>query len=162
MRNHKPFKLYYHLTITFLKRPIEMSFKKHNLTFKQEKVNSKQINGKKRRENSRGCTKSGFARGCLRKTFNNCARGLNFNTILVDSFCFKGHCFGGSGYFGVGEPQFFYADMTALTLGKIFRLLGFKFQLPPPVAQTGFPEGASVSGISSLWYYYCLFFSLVL
>jgi len=35
--------------------------------------------------------------------------------------------------------------MTALTLGKIFRLLGFKFPLPPPIAQTGFPEGAAVS-----------------
>lgn len=50
----------------------------------------------------------------------------------------------------MGKPQFFYADMTALTLGKIFRLLGFKFQLPPPVAQTGFPEGASVSIVNKL------------
>ena len=61
----------------------------------------------------------------------------------------QGHCFGGSGYFGVGEPQFFYADMTALTLGKIIRLLGFTFSLPPPVAATGFPEGASVSDVIS-------------
>ncbi|KAJ7381165.1 hypothetical protein OS493_004764 [Desmophyllum pertusum] len=55
-----------------------------------------------------------------------------------------GHVFfGGSGYFGVGEwPQFFYASMTALTLGKIGRLLGFTFPLPPPIAQTGFPEVA--------------------
>ena len=75
----------------------------------------------------------------------------------VFSLCYQGHCFGGSGYFGVGKPQFFYADMTALTLGKIFRLLGFKFQLPPPVAQTGFPEGASVSIVESssflIWYF---------
>lgn len=121
---------------------------------------SKQISEKKRRENSCVCTKSGFARGCWRKTFNKWTR--HFHTIILDSFCFKGHCFGGSGYFGVGTPQFFYADMTALTLGKIFRLLGFKFQLPPPVAQTGFPEGASVSSVSSPCYYnYCLFFSLV-
>jgi len=34
--------------------------------------------------------------------------------------------------------------MTALTLGKIIRLLGFTFSLPPPIAQTGFPEGAAV------------------
>ena len=34
--------------------------------------------------------------------------------------------------------------MTALTLGKIIRLLGFTFPLPPPIAQTGFPEGAAV------------------
>lgn len=60
---------------------------------------------------------------------------------------FQGHCFGGSGYFGVGAPQFFYADMTALTLGKIIRLLGFTFPLPPPIAQTGFPEGAAVSNL---------------
>lgn len=56
----------------------------------------------------------------------------------------KGHCFGGSGYVGVGEPNFFYASITALTLGKIIRLLGFTFQLPPPVAESGFPEGAEV------------------
>lgn len=60
-------------------------------------------------------------------------------------FDFQGHCFGGSGYFGVGAPQFFYASIDALTLGKIIRLMGFTFQIPPPIAQTGFPEGASVS-----------------
>ena len=64
------------------------------------------------------------------------------------NFSCQGHCFGGSGYFGIGKPQFFYADMTALTLGKIFRLLGFKFQLPPPIAKTGFPEGAAVSVVN--------------
>ena len=57
---------------------------------------------------------------------------------------FQGHCFGGSGSFGVGSPQFFYADFDALTLGKIIRLLGFTIPLPPPIAQTGFPEGGSV------------------
>ena len=35
--------------------------------------------------------------------------------------------------------------MTALTLGKIIRLLGFTIQLPPPIAASGFPEGAEVS-----------------
>ena len=34
--------------------------------------------------------------------------------------------------------------MTALTLGKIIRLLGFTFPLPPPIAESGFPEGAAV------------------
>ncbi|XP_067053119.1 uncharacterized protein [Acropora muricata] len=70
---------------------------------------------------------------------------FGYDCLIPADFNNDGHCFGGSGYFGVGTPQFFYADMTALTLGKIFRLLGFKFQLPPPVAQTGFPEGASGS-----------------
>ena len=32
-----------------------------------------------------------------------------------------------------------------MTLGKIIRLLGLKFPLPPPIAQTGFPEGVEVS-----------------
>lgn len=59
-------------------------------------------------------------------------------------FYSQGHCFGGSGYVGVGEPQFFYASITALTLGKVFRLFGATFQLPPPIAATGFPEGAEV------------------
>ena len=35
--------------------------------------------------------------------------------------------------------------MTALTLGKIIRLLGFTFPLPPPIAESGFPKGAAVS-----------------
>ena len=66
------------------------------------------------------------------------------------SYCYyilhfiQGHCFGGSGYVGVGDPQFFYASITALTLGKIIRLLGFTFQLPPPVAESGFTETAEV------------------
>lgn len=58
----------------------------------------------------------------------------------------QGHCFGGSGYVGVGKPQFFYASITALTLGKILRLMGATFELPPPVAASGFPEGAEVKG----------------
>lgn len=56
----------------------------------------------------------------------------------------QGHCIGGSGYVGVGEPQFFYASVTAITFGKVFRLLGATFELPPPIAETGFPEGAEV------------------
>ena len=72
--------------------------------------------------------------------------GFSFEKILIKlPLYFQGHCFGGSGYFGVGAPQFFYASIDALTLGKIIRLLGFTFQIPPPIAETGFPEGASVS-----------------
>ncbi|XP_058970157.2 uncharacterized protein [Pocillopora verrucosa] len=65
--------------------------------------------------------------------------------LIPADFNNDGHCFGGSAYIGVGEPQFFYASITALTLGKIIRLLGFTFQLPPPVAESGFPEGAEGS-----------------
>ena len=60
----------------------------------------------------------------------------------------QGHCFGGAGYVGVGVPQFYYADMTALTLGKIGRMLGLTVKLPPPIDHTGFPEGAAVSMMS--------------
>ena len=60
----------------------------------------------------------------------------------------QGHCFGGAGYFGVGKPQFFYADMTALTLGKIFRLLGINVKLPKPIHETGFPETVMVCELS--------------
>lgn len=98
---------------------------------------------------------------CLRMSIQQLSSGpmsqllLEFNnTYLLIQFyplprifilCFhQGHCFGGSGYFGVGQPQFFFAEMTAMTLGKIIRLLGFTFELPPPIAQSGFPEGAAV------------------
>ncbi|KAL9979352.1 hypothetical protein ACROYT_G017003 [Oculina patagonica] len=70
---------------------------------------------------------------------------FGYDCLIPADFNNDGHCFGGSGYFGVGKPQFFYADMTALTLGKIVRLLGLKIPLPPPIAQTGFPEGAAGS-----------------
>ncbi|XP_020601762.1 uncharacterized protein LOC110040832 [Orbicella faveolata] len=70
---------------------------------------------------------------------------FGYDCLIPADFNNDGHCFGGSGYVGVGEPQFFYASITALTLGKIIRLLGFTFQLPPPVAESGFPEGAEGS-----------------
>ena len=46
---------------------------------------------------------------------------------------------------GVGKPQFFYAEITALTLGKVARMLGLTVKLPPPLDESGFPEGAAVS-----------------
>nr|XP_058970077.1 uncharacterized protein LOC131796502 [Pocillopora verrucosa] len=70
---------------------------------------------------------------------------FGYDCLIPADFNNDGHCFGGSGYFGVGSPQFFYADFDALTLGKIIRLLGFTIPLPPPIAQTGFPEGGSGS-----------------
>ncbi|XP_068704515.1 uncharacterized protein [Montipora foliosa] len=70
---------------------------------------------------------------------------FGYDCLIPADFNNEGHCFGGSGYFGVGAPQFFYASIDALTLGKIIRLLGFTFQIPPPIAETGFPEGASGS-----------------
>ena len=57
----------------------------------------------------------------------------------------QGHCFGGSGYVGVGEPQFFYASIEALTFGKLFRMFGATFSLPPPIAESGFRETCEVS-----------------
>lgn len=56
----------------------------------------------------------------------------------------QGHCFGGAGYVGVGDPQFFYVSISALTLGKILRLLGSTIEIPSAIAATGFPEGAKV------------------
>ncbi|KAL9979348.1 hypothetical protein ACROYT_G016999 [Oculina patagonica] len=70
---------------------------------------------------------------------------FGIDCLIPADFNNDGHCFGGSGYVGVGEPQFFYASITALTLGKIIRLFGLTFQLPPPVAASGFPEGAEGS-----------------
>ncbi|CAH3028156.1 unnamed protein product [Porites evermanni] len=70
---------------------------------------------------------------------------FGYDCLIPADFNDDGHCFGGSGYVGVGEPQFFYASITALTLGKVFRLFGATFQLPPPIAATGFPEGAESS-----------------
>lgn len=70
---------------------------------------------------------------------------FGYDCLIPADFNNDGHCFGGSGYFGIGKPKFFYASITALTLGKIIRLLGLKFPLPPPIAQTGFPEGVEGS-----------------
>ncbi|XP_068704567.1 uncharacterized protein [Montipora foliosa] len=70
---------------------------------------------------------------------------FGYDCLIPADFNNDGHCFGGSGYVGVGEPQFFYASITALTLGKILRLMGATFELPPPIAATGFPEGATGS-----------------
>ena len=59
-------------------------------------------------------------------------------------FFFQGHCFGGSAYFGIGEPMFVYVQIKALTIGKIFRLAAPNLKLPPPIEETGFPRGATV------------------
>ena len=49
-------------------------------------------------------------------------------------------------YFGVGKPNtYFYGEVSALTIGKIIRMLGGDTgAVPKPVAETGFPEGAMV------------------
>lgn len=65
---------------------------------------------------------------------------FGYDCLIPADFNVDGHCFGGAGYFGVGKPSFFYADMTALTLGKIFRMLGVNVKLPKPIHETGFPE----------------------
>ena len=41
--------------------------------------------------------------------------------------------------------QYIYGELSALTIGKIFRMLGSKLQLPPPIDKTGFEEGLVVS-----------------
>ena len=57
----------------------------------------------------------------------------------------KGHCISAEGIFGVGDPLFTYMKISAATIGKIFRLLAPRIRLPPPVEDTGFPEGLTVS-----------------
>ena len=45
----------------------------------------------------------------------------------------------------MGQPQFFYASITAVTFGKLFRMFGATFSLPPPIAESGFRETCEVS-----------------
>jgi len=48
-------------------------------------------------------------------------------------------------YFGLGDPSYFYGKVSALTVGKLVRMVGGKGGLPKPVAESGFPTGLSVS-----------------
>ena len=45
--------------------------------------------------------------------------------------------------------MYFYGKLSSLTIGKIARMVGGKGGLPKPVAETGFPEGLTVSCIVS-------------
>ena len=47
-------------------------------------------------------------------------------------------------YFAVGKPMYFYGQVSALTVGKIVRMVGGKGNLPGPVASSGFPKGLLV------------------
>ncbi|KAK3707599.1 hypothetical protein QZH41_017860, partial [Actinostola sp. cb2023] len=70
---------------------------------------------------------------------------FGYDCLVATDFAVDGHCFGGAGYVGVGKPQFYYAEITALTIGKICRMISTRIKLPDPIDQTGFPEGAKVS-----------------
>ena len=61
-------------------------------------------------------------------------------------FPLQGHCFGGGGVVGIGSVSFLYADVTTLTLGKVGRMLNLRTRFPPPLEESGFPNGARVSG----------------
>ncbi|XP_048580608.1 uncharacterized protein LOC5507741 isoform X2 [Nematostella vectensis] len=70
---------------------------------------------------------------------------FGYDCLIPADFAVDGHCFGGAGYVGVGKPQFFHADITALTIGKIARMLGSTLKLPKPIDETGFRENTLVS-----------------
>lgn len=79
-----------------------------------------------------------------------CLKIYNMNFIVRTS---KGHCFSSEILLGVSAnplSQYIYGEISALTVGKIFRMLGSKIQLPPPIDKTGFPEGLVVSKRDSI------------
>jgi hypothetical protein len=41
--------------------------------------------------------------------------------------------------------MFVYFKIAAITIGKIFRLVSPNLKLPPPIEDTGFPRGVTVS-----------------
>ena len=49
-------------------------------------------------------------------------------------------------YFGVGNPNtFFYGELSALTVGKLIRMVGGNTaSVPNAVAESGFPKGLLV------------------
>lgn len=76
-------------------------------------------------------------------------------TIEVGHDCFgpqafssTGHCIRAGAAIGVDvNPLKGYvrAELSSLTLGVVFRLLGSKIQMPKVVDETGFPKGVIVS-----------------
>lgn len=64
-----------------------------------------------------------------------------------DDFAVQGRCISGEALIGVSAnpaKQYIYGELSAVTLGKILRMLGSKLQLPPAVEQSGFPKGLTV------------------
>lgn len=65
-----------------------------------------------------------------------------------NAFAHKGHCIRATAMVGVNvNPlrEYIYGELSALTLGKVFRLLGSKVQMPKIVDETGFRDGLVVS-----------------
>ncbi|XP_074608868.1 uncharacterized protein LOC141863292 [Acropora palmata] len=65
-----------------------------------------------------------------------------------DDFEVQGRCISGEALIGVSAnpaKQYIYGELSAVTLGKILRMLGSKLQLPPAVEQSGFPKGLIIS-----------------
>lgn len=70
-----------------------------------------------------------------------------------DDFELKGRCISGEALIGVSAnpaKQYIYGELSAVTLGKILRMLGSKLQLPPAVEQSGFPKGLIVRTRTSI------------
>ena len=66
----------------------------------------------------------------------------------ADDFKVDGRCISGEALVGISANpagQYIYGELSAVTIGKILRMLGSKLQLPPPVEQSGFPKGLIVS-----------------
>uniref|UniRef100_A0A7M5WWB1 Hemicentin-1 n=2 Tax=Clytia hemisphaerica TaxID=252671 RepID=A0A7M5WWB1_9CNID len=70
---------------------------------------------------------------------------IGVDCYYAADFANDGHCLSFAIYFAVGKPSYFYGKVSALTIGKIARMVGGKGGLPGPVASSGFPEGLMVS-----------------
>ncbi|EDO46933.1 predicted protein [Nematostella vectensis] len=72
---------------------------------------------------------------------------LGTNCYGSKAFDKDGQCLGAGVIAGVNVnplKDYFFAEFSALTVGKIFRMLGSKLQIPKVVADSGFPEGAVI------------------
>ena len=66
----------------------------------------------------------------------------------------EGHCISGDVLVAISsnpQNQYMFGELSsAITVGKIFRMLGSKLRLPPVVDRSGFPNGLTVSRILTI------------
>ena len=66
----------------------------------------------------------------------------------ADDFKEEGRCISGEAFVGISanpDGQYIYGELSAVTIGKVLRMLGSKLRLPPAVEKSGFPKGLIVS-----------------
>jgi len=72
------------------------------------------------------------------------------NCYGPDAFDHSGQCIRATALVGVSVnplQEYIYGELSALTIGKIFRLFGSKLQIPKIIDETGFKEGLIVRKI---------------